>query len=162
MPLFLTIIFVLAGVCIYQFYQMQGTYAHPERLIGKTMQCQQSQVFAAITPDDLLRFDSELAKAQKKDPKKYGSKGIGGVLAAASALNSMASGEETSYTIMFRYLQSGQVRSVSSESSALLSVAVIGAKTSADGSIVQVRLVNGPKAGTIWWMNSSDLDLVSK
>lgn len=162
MPLFLSVLFVLAAFCVYQFYQMQSTYKNPDKLIGKIMHCQQKGVLASASADNLLKFDAAMEKAAKKDPRKYGSKGIGGMLGAASVLNSLAAGEDTVYGLMYNSMRSGEIVHLSSGDTALLSVVILAAKTTPTNSIVQVRVANGPKCGGVYWINSSDLDLVTK
>jgi hypothetical protein len=154
----------MGGVfAFYQFGQVihtQSVYSNLDKLIGQTLKCQSAFELVCANQQDLLSMDAEMATVQKNDPKRYGSKGIGGMMSAASALESITSGKETSSSVITRYLRSGRINVAESESRAPLSVSLLAATSPSEKfRLVQVKLLNGSKAGSIWWMNIDQLDL---
>jgi ribosomal protein L40E len=161
LPLIILIGALLIGAGAYQYQQMMTTYEHPDQLIGKTLKCGKSAV-AATNPSVLLSMDTEIAAIKDNDPKLSG-KATTGALDAASALNSISSGKETSLSIMVRYMMAHQIVSLRSDDGTPLSVKVVGTNSSTDKfRLVQVRAINGKHAGEVWWMNVKELDLTSK
>ena len=137
-------------------------YKHPDRLIGKTVQCESKHILVSLNKSDLLSLDAELAEAAKTDPKNYGSRSVGGMMTAASALNNLATGKENKYSIIFHYLYTGRLTMVEGGNEPV-KVKIVGATDSSDKfPLVQVKVVNGPKAGTIWWTNTDQLELTAQ
>jgi hypothetical protein len=142
---------------------MYDTYGHPDKLIGQTLNCHRSHILASMSEQDILSLDSELLEAQKTDPKFYDArgmaKGISGTLSAASSLNWIASGKESSFEIILRYIHAGRLFRVDGDGNKL-SVEVIGATRSTEKfPLVHIKVLDGPRAGSLWWMNVNQLDI---
>jgi len=161
LPLILLIGFLLIGVGAYQYQQMMTTYQHPDQLVGKTLKCGRAPI-AAANPGILLSMDAEMAAIKGNDPKLSG-KAATGALDAASALNSISSGKDTSLSIQVRYMMARQIVPLHSDDDSPLTVKVVGTNSSSDKfRLVQVRVINGKHADQVWWMNVRELDLTSK
>lgn len=163
LPLILCLTFAFGGYILYQFIGIQKTndlYNHLEKLVGKSFKCQNDFAFVSTRERDMRALDAELAEAQKNDPKRYGSKGLAGIMSAASALDSLASNKEGSNSVIGRYMEGGRITLVDSNSQSPLSVEIIGSTTGSQKfPLVHVKLLNGSRAGSVWWMNADQIDL---
>lgn len=134
------------------YYQKQAhladLYAHPDKLIGKSLECLDENVLVSGGESPLIGFDSELADAKVYDPKK-GAGCFAGLAASALERGSPVK----------KYLKNGQISVARTKTKDALSVVVLGAYTSEPYHVVQVRIVNGPSAGNVSWMNTEQLDI---
>lgn len=166
LPLVFCLAFVFIGYFVYQYVGMMNInnmYSHLDKLVGKSFKCQEDYAIVSTNEQDMRALDAELAEAQKNDPKLYGSKGLAGIMSAASALDSLSSTKEGSGSVIGRYMEGGRVVLVESNSQSPLSVEIIGATSGSQKfPLVHVKLLNGPRAGSVWWMNADLLDLESK
>lgn len=162
-------LFVVALVFAFAFYQygqfnhIQNVYSHLDKFIGQSLKCRSEFALVATNQQDMRSLDAELAAASKDDAKSYGTKGLGGIMSVASALDAAASGKEGSAGVISRFYRSGRIGFVESDSDSPLSVTLLAATDSSDKyPLVQVRVLNGPNAGVVRWMNADQLDLLSK
>ena len=163
LPIVLAFILVCIGYYVFQYagiITMSRLTSHPDRLIGKTLPCLSSFAFVSMDEQNMRSLDAELLEAQKNDPKRYGSKGLGGIMSAASALESLASGKETSGSVIGRYYENGRIALVENEDfHTPLSVSVIGASNNDKFPLVHVKMLNSTRPGSVWWLNVDQLDL---
>lgn len=163
LPLVLCLTFVFGSYILYQYIGIQKTndlYNHLDKLVGKSFKCQSVYALVSTNDRDMRALDGELAEAQKNDPKHYGSKGLAGIMSAASALDSLSSKKEGSSSVISRYMEGGRITLVDSNSQSPLSVEIIGATSGSQKfPLVHVKLLNGSRAGSVWWMNADQIDL---
>jgi hypothetical protein len=161
--LFFTLLIAYSVYTWGQVAHMQGVYSHIEKLVGQSLNCRSAFALVSASQQNLRSFDAELAVAEKDDPKNYGSRGAGGIMTMTAALNSMASGKEGSGGVIYRYAEDGRIDIATSDGQVPLAVEVLAATSSSDKyPMVRVKLLNGPKSGSVWWMNVDQLDLSSK
>jgi hypothetical protein len=163
LPIVLCVTFVFVGYFTYQYIGIQNInnmYSHLDKLVGKSVKCQSEYAIVSTNEQDLRALDAELAEAQKNDPKHYGSKGLAGIMSAASALDSLSNQKEGSSSVISRYMEGGRIAFVDTNSQSVLSVEIVGATSGSEKfPLVHVKLLNGPRAGSVWWMNADQLDL---
>ncbi len=158
---FVVIMLSAFGYSVYQYQQGQEVYRHTEKFVGKTFKCKQSAVLAGLNRQGLQEYDAELFEAQARDPKKYGGKAATGMLAAATALDNLNSGKDDEFSLSMRYIRDGKLAVIHTDDRTPLSVVVLSGDSSGKTPMVQVKVLNGDKVGTMCWMNADDLDIAS-
>jgi hypothetical protein len=151
---------ILAGIAIiavsaYQYLQVHNLYVKPDQLIGKTVSSKAKMLFVSSDKANLLSLSEHDFKAL--NPNHHNDVPGGG--GDAGALNSLASISD-GIGVWEKYMNDSRFSIVHKESSSPFSLKVVAASASTDKyPLVQVEFLNGPRAGSMWWVDSNQLDL---
>jgi len=156
-------IVIVAGLVViaasaYQYIQVNNLYKRPDQLIGKTVACKANSLFVSTEKSNLLSLDQndfKILNHSGADDNQGSSD--------AAALNRLASisGE---ISVWQKYLHDPRFTLIQKNAKdPPFSVKVVAATAPTDKySLAQVEFLNGPKAGSVWWVDSSRLDLSVK